>query len=231
MTVFCAIDVDCRDKALSLVKKLSSLPVGFKLGLEFFNAEGLSGVEAVRTAAPDHPLFLDLKLHDIPNTVDHALRAVLRVRPDYITVHASGGTAMMQAAANAARQAGEHRPKILGVTVLTHLDDQDLAATGQGNSASRQVARLATLAAASGLDGVICSPHEISDLRSSLPDVFLLVVPGIRPADAALDDQKRTMTPEEACRLGANHLVIGRPITRAPDPALAAAHILETLAA
>lgn len=231
MTVFCAMDVDCRDKALALVKKLSPLPVGFKLGLEFFNAEGLSGVKAVRDAVPDHPLFLDLKLHDIPNTVDHALRAVLRAHPDYITVHASGGTAMMRAAAEAARQAGEHRPKILGVTVLTHLDDQDLAATGQGNSTRAQVARLAKLAASSGLDGVICSPHEIADLRALLPADFLLVVPGIRPADTAQDDQKRTMTPKEASSLGANHLVIGRPITRAPDPAVAAAHILEALAA
>ncbi len=200
---------------------------GIKLGLEFFAAHGPQGVRAV--AADGVPLFLDLKLHDIPNTVAGAVRAVTPLRPTLLTVHAAGGGAMLQAARDAAGEAaaktGSARPRIIGVTVLTSLAEADLDAIGQRGPIAEQARRLAVLAKSCGLDGVVCSPHEIAALRAECGDGFLLVVPGIRPAWAAAGDQKRVMAPAEAARLGADYLVIGRPITAADDPAAAARRI------
>jgi orotidine-5'-phosphate decarboxylase len=185
----------------------------------------------VRAVAGGERLFLDLKFHDIPNTVAGAVRAACHLRPALLNVHASGGATMMQAAAEAAREAAEdmevERPLVLGVTVLTSLDDEDLAAVGQRGPAREQVIRLARLAQASGLDGVVCSPREIVALRKACGPGFVLLVPGIRPAWAAKGDQKRTMTPAEALAAGADYLVIGRPITAAEDPTAAARRILE----
>jgi orotidine-5'-phosphate decarboxylase len=200
---------------------------GIKLGLEFFTAQGPQGVRAV---APDGvPLFLDLKLHDIPNTVAGAVRAVTPLRPTLLTVHAGGGGAMLRAARDAAGEAAAKaavpRPRIVGVTVLTSLAEADMAAVGQHGPIADQARRLAALAQSCGLDGVVCSPHEIAALRAECGEGFLLVVPGIRPAWAAAGDQKRVMTPAEAARLGADCLVIGRPITAADDPAAAARRI------
>ncbi|HUL04712.1 MAG TPA: orotidine-5'-phosphate decarboxylase [Candidatus Acidoferrum sp.] len=200
---------------------------GIKLGLEFFAANGPAGVRAV--AAPGGPLFLDLKLHDIPNTVAGAVRAATPLRPTLLTVHAAGGSAMLRAAADAAGEAsakaGVPRPRIIGVTVLTSLGESDIEAVGQRGPIADQARRLAALAQSCGLDGVVCSPHEIAALRADRGAGFLLVVPGIRPAWAAAGDQKRVMTPAEAARLGADYLVIGRPITAAEDPAAAARRI------
>jgi orotidine-5'-phosphate decarboxylase len=225
--LFCAIDANSFDGAASLVRRLDGVDVGIKLGLEFFVAEGPQGVDKIRALLRQGTeVFLDLKLHDIPNTVAGAVRAAAKCRPDFITVHTSGGSAMMQAAAEAAAQGGT---KLLGVTVLTHLDAADLSAVGQGEAVAAQVGRLAKLAAAAGLSGVVCSPQEIALLRGSLPPAMQLVVPGIRPAGADKGDQKRTMTPPEAAALGADYLVIGRPITQAADPARAAAEILESM--
>ena len=220
--VFCAIDTADLDQALNLTHQLSGLPLDFKLGLEFFTAQGISGVEKIRSAAAKAEIFLDLKFHDIPNTVAGAVRSAVKAGPQFLTVHASGGKVMMQAAVDAA--AG--KTKILAVTVLTHLDEKDLAQSGQSGPVADQVLRLAQLAAEAGVGGVVCSPREIALLRKNFGQDFLHVVPGIRPAQAAPDDQKRTLTPREAIGLGANYLVIGRPITSAPDPAGAAKQIL-----
>lgn len=231
--VYCAVDTVDLAEAASLIRHLAggSHPAvgGVKLGLEFFLAHGAPGV---RYAFPDPVrltgigFFLDLKLHDIPNTVAGGIRAVVDLAPTYVTLHAAGGRAMMRAAVEEAGaqalKGGLPRPKLLGVTVLTSLDGGDLAATGVGGEPSDQVKRLALLARESGLDGVICSPHEIAPLRRECGADFVLMVPGIRPAGSATGDQKRVMTPREAVELGASHLVVGRPISQAADPRAAA---------
>ncbi|GBQ13926.1 orotidine-5'-phosphate decarboxylase [Komagataeibacter rhaeticus] len=201
-----------------------------KLGLEFTYA---SGLEAVRAVAGDSPLFLDLKLHDIPNTVASAIGSLAGVRPAMLTIHASGGRAMI-AAARAAVDAtfpAQARPLLLGVTVLTSMDEAGLHEIGVPGSVEAQVIRLGRLAMEAGADGLVCSPHEITPLRQALGDDPVLVVPGIRPAGSAAGDQKRIMTPAQARAAGADWIVVGRPITRAADPAAAAAAIAAELAA
>lgn len=223
--VFVAIDTANLAQALRLVKKLSVVPLHYKLGLKFFSAQGIAGVEKIRAVAGrKSDIFLDLKFHDIPNTVSGAVSAALKAEPQFLTVHASGGRAMVRAAVDAAK---ESSVKILAVTVLTHLDDADLKSVGQSLPVAEQVLRLAHLARGAGADGVVCSPHEIEMLRKEMGKDFLLVTPGIRPAGyARADDQKRTLTPEEAVKLGADYLVVGRPITEAADPAAAAKNIV-----
>jgi orotidine-5'-phosphate decarboxylase len=229
--VFAALDTTDLGRARALARLVGPHVGGIKLGLEFFLAQGLAGTGEV---AGETPLFLDLKLHDIPNTVAGGVRAIAGLKPAFLTVHVAGGAAMLRAAVAEAAAAAErtgHRIRLLGVTVLTSLDDTDLEAVGQRGPAGDQVKRLAHLARASGLDGVICSPHEVASLRAELGAEFLLVVPGIRPAGAALGDQKRVMGPREAVAAGASHLVIGRPITEAADPAASARAIAAELAA
>ena len=228
--ILVALDTAELARAQALASALSGLVGGLKVGKEFFTAHGPQGVRALPGG---QRLFLDLKFHDIPNTVASALRAAVRLEPLIINVHASGGAAMMAAAAQAVREeAAAHgipRPRLVGVTVLTSLDDADLEAVGQRGPASEQVLRLARLAQASGLDGVVCSPREIAGLRAALGPDFLLVVPGLRPDWAARGDQKRVTTPGQALAAGADYLVIGRPITGAEDPAAAARKISEEL--
>jgi orotidine-5'-phosphate decarboxylase len=221
--------MDTPDLAVAekLIDALRGKVGGIKLGMEFFMAHGSAGYRAI--AAKGLPIFLDLKLHDIPNTVAGAVASLLPLRPAFMTVHAAGGSAMMRAAAEAAAKIGKDRPRILAVTVLTSLDAGDLTATGQDSDTTAQVLRLARLAKDSGLDGVICSPEEITPLRAELGADFILMVPGIRPAWAASNDQKRVMTPREAQDAGATYLVIGRPITRAEAPAQAAEKITKEL--
>ncbi|WP_284944357.1 orotidine-5'-phosphate decarboxylase [Acidisoma cladoniae] len=192
-----------------------------KLGLAFFMAHGPAGVRAVT----DRPVFLDLKLHDIPNTVVGAVSAILPLGARMLTLHAAGGAAMIAAARRAADAGGPERPKLLAVTVLTSLSAAALAETGVMGSPSEQVLRLAKLALDAGADGLVCSPQEVAMLRRHIGPNPLLVVPGIRPEGAPAGDQARTMTPREAVSAGADWLVIGRPITAAADPALAAAAI------
>jgi orotidine-5'-phosphate decarboxylase len=218
--VFCALDTPDLDQALALGRGLGSAVGGLKLGLEFFSAQGPAGVAAV--ARLGRPLFLDLKLHDIPNTVAAALKALAPLKPALINVHAGGGPAMLAAAAGAVREQGPARPLLLGVTVLTSLDAADLTALGVGASPLDHAIRLARLCKAQGLDGVVCSAGEIAAVRAACGADFLIVVPGIRPHGAASGDQKRMATPAEAIAAGANVLVIGRPITGAADPAVAA---------
>jgi len=220
-----ALDSDDLAQARRWVEQLTGLVGAFKIGKEFFTRFGPQGVERVLQG---QPFFLDLKFHDIPNTVASALRSSLALRPFMVNVHASGGPAMLQAAA-AAVAGGEPRPLLIGVTVLTSLDDGDLAAVGQQGPVEAQVLRLATLAQRSGLDGVVTSAREIAPLRRALPAGFKLVVPGLRPAWAPAGDQKRVMTPAQAVAAGADYLVIGRPIIAAPDPAEAARHLVEEL--
>ena len=223
--IFCALDRPDLEGTLALVRSLAPHVGGIKLGLEFFAAQGPRGVEAV--ARLGLPIFLDLKLHDIPNTVAGAVREVAKLGVAMLTLHAAGGRAMLEAAV-AAAAAARHRPWLLGVTVLTSLDAADLVATGVAAAPDEQALRLARLAVAAGLDGLVCSPLEIAGLRQALGPGPRIVVPGIRPAGGG-DDQKRTMAPAQALALGADILVIGRPITRAQAPAMAAADLARQL--
>jgi orotidine-5'-phosphate decarboxylase len=230
--IFVAIDTPDRERARDLARRVGDSVGGIKLGLEFFNA---NGPEGVRDVASGHDnLFLDLKYHDIPNTVAGAVRAAVRLWPMILNVHAAGGAAMMQAARQAAAEEavrlGVRRPLVIAVTVLTSLDDAELEPVGQKGPVEEQVIRLARLARDCGLDGVVCSPLEIMPIREACGPDFTLVVPGIRPAGAVKGDQKRVMSPAEALAAGADWLVIGRPITSAPDPAAAARRISEELA-
>jgi orotidine-5'-phosphate decarboxylase len=231
--IYCGVDTTDLAQATRLIQSIAGgrRPAvgGIKLGLEFFLAHGAPGVRyafPTPVRATGVGFFLDLKLHDIPNTVAGGIRAVVELAPTFITLHASGGREMLKAAvqetAAQAARLGVPRPKLLGVTVLTSLDRADLEATGVNAEPSDQVVRLATLARDSGLDGAICSPHEIAALRRACGKDFVLMVPGIRPAGSAANDQKRAMTPRQAVELGATNLVVGRPIYTAPDPRAAA---------
>lgn len=219
------------NRALSLAKSLKGLVGGIKLGKEFFTACGPQGAEQI--SALGMPIFIDLKFHDIPNTVAGAVRSAVALKPFMLNVHASGGRAMMIAAVAAAKQAskdlGCKTPLVIGVTVLTSMNRADLAQVGIDEEPIEQVVRLALLAKESGLDGVVCSAREVVTLRGNVGPDFKLVVPGIRPTWASTDDQKRVVTPRDAMDLGADYLVIGRPITGADDPALAAKTIAKEL--
>ena len=220
--IYLALDLPRLDAAEALARKVKGHIGGIKLGLEFFCAHGHHGVHEL--AHVGLPIFLDLKLHDIPNTVAAAMQAIHVLEPAIVTVHAAGGRAMME---DAKAAAGEHT-RVVGVTVLTSLDDSDLAATGIGGNAHDQALRLAELAHAAGLDGIVCSGHEVGAVRRQWKDGFF-VVPGLRPADGKLGDQKRIVTPRQARDDGASVLVIGRPISRAEDPVAAARAIEATL--
>lgn len=224
--IFCAIDTADVDHACSLSAQIAPVTGGIKLGLEFFNNFGPAGIEKVLNAAPDAQLFIDLKFHDIPNTVAGAVHGICsNFAPAYLNVHSAGGRAMMEAA----KAACGNQTKLLAVTILTSLDAHAISEVGYSDDVAQQVERMAKLTKDSGLDGVVCSAHEITRLRAACGDDFALMVPGIRPVGADVGDQKRVMTPKEALDAGASHLVIGRPITGAADPAKAAAAILESI--
>jgi orotidine-5'-phosphate decarboxylase len=220
-----AIDTAERARAEAMAQAVAPHCGLVKLGLEYFLANGPAGLAAAGGA----PVFLDLKLHDIPNTVAGAVRSLLPLNVQMLTVHAGGGGAMVAAAAKAASEAPA-RPQILAVTVLTSLDAAALAATGVAGGTTQQVLRLARLALENGADGLVCSAHEIAPLRDAFGPKPILVVPGIRPAGSAANDQARVMTPEQAVMAGADYLVVGRPIFSAPDPAVAAAAIAASIA-
>jgi orotidine-5'-phosphate decarboxylase len=220
--VFVAIDTTDVHRAAALAREVRGIAGGVKLGLEFFCANGEEGV--LRIAEGELPVFLDLKLHDIPNTVGRAVAAIAHLQPAVLTVHASGGSEMMAAA----KAAAHPRTRVVGVTVLTSLDQQDLSATGIAGSPADQVRRLADLAQQAGIDGIVCSGEEVAAARAAWPEGHL-VVPGVRPADAEAGDQKRVVTPRQAMDDGASILVIGRPITEAASPARALREIAATL--
>jgi orotidine-5'-phosphate decarboxylase len=217
--IIIALDVQTKEDALALVTRLQSART-FKIGLELFTAEGPTLFKKLRALRKD--AFLDLKLHDIPNTVAGAVRSAVSHGVQMLTVHAAGGREMMtraaETAAESARAAGRKKPLLLGVTVLTSLRGTDLEDIGMTPDPGAQVLRLAGLAKAAGLDGVVCSPREIEILRREFGPDLVIVTPGIRPLWAAAQDQKRIMTPAEAVSKGADYLVIGRPITAAPSP-------------
>lgn len=229
--VFLALDTPDLSVAAGLARGVAPHVGGLKIGLEFVSAQGPAGIATIVDLGL--PVFLDVKLHDIPATVAGAVRALSQLGVRYLTIHAGGGPEMVEAARNAAEEAApsaDKRIKLLAVTVLTSLDSDDLAAVGQDSHTMTQTQRLARLALANGADGLICSPLEVAALRREIGPQPVLMVPGIRPAGADIGDQKRILTPKEAIDAGATHLVIGRPITKAEDPVRAAEAIAESLA-
>jgi len=221
-----ALDFPSAAESLAFVSRLGGSCRWFKLGLELYCAAGNGLVDELRGRGFE--VFLDLKLHDIPNTVAGAVRSVAGTGASLLTIHAGGGSAMMQAAAEAAG-AIVGAPRLLAVTVLTSMDAAELAGVGVNASAAEQVMRLARLARASGIDGMVCSPEEVAALRADLGSEVMLVTPGIRSAGDAVGDQRRIATPETAIAMGASKLVVGRPITQAKEPAAAAQAILEEI--
>ena len=220
--IYVALDTPDLARAHHLAERCRHHVGGIKLGLEFFAANGRHGVREM--AELELPIFLDLKLHDIPNTVAKAVQALASLEPAVLTVHAAGGQAMLEDA----KAAAHPRTKVVAVTMLTSLDEDDLSATGVTGSAHDQVVRLTQLAKAAGIDGVVCSGAEVKAAKAAWPKGFF-VVPGVRPADGTHADQKRVVTPRAALDAGASMLVIGRPITQAEDPDAAARAIAGTL--
>jgi orotidine-5'-phosphate decarboxylase len=220
--VFVAIDTPDLERAKALANSVKSLAGGVKLGLEFFSANGPAGVHEI--ASSGLPIFLDLKLHDIPNTVAKAIQALRPLEPAILTVHAAGGRAMLEEA----KASAPNGTKVVAVTVLTSLDNDDLNSIGVPGGPNAQVKRLATLARESGLDGIVCSGAEVKAAKGAWPHGFF-VVPGVRPAGSGTADQKRVVTPRGALDSGASILVIGRPITGAEDPEAALKAIAATL--
>jgi orotidine-5'-phosphate decarboxylase len=220
--IFVALDTQDVHRAAALARDVGGVAAGVKIGLEFFCANGDEGV--VRIAEHGTQVFLDLKLHDIPNTVEKAVHALAHLQPAFLTVHAAGGKAMMAAA----KAAAPPQTKVVGVTVLTSLDEADLASVGIEGSPANQVERLARLSREAGLDGIVCSGAEVAAARAAWPDGFL-VVPGVRPASFDAGDQKRTVTPAQALSDGASVLVVGRPITQSVNPRRAIMDIAASL--
>lgn len=222
-----ALDLPDEQQAMQLVDRLGNTCQWFKVGMELYYAAGNHIVHQLRDRGFN--VFLDLKLHDIPNTVAGAVRSATQAGASLLTIHASGGAAMMCAAAEAAAVPGS--PRLLAVTVLTSMDSNELAGIGITATPAEQVLRLAKLAQKSGIDGMVCSPEEVAILRKETGPNTLLVIPGIRPTGSATGDQKRIATPAQAITDGASLLVVGRPITRAADPAQAARAILDEIEA
>jgi orotidine-5'-phosphate decarboxylase len=220
--LYVAIDTPDLARALALATRVRNHVGGLKLGLEFFCANGHHGVHEMMKLGL--PIFLDLKLHDIPNTVGKAVQALHGLEPAILTVHAAGGRAMLEDA----KAAAGLKTKVVAVTVLTSLDDADLMDIGVGGKSQDQVARLADLARTAGLDGIVCSGEEVAAAKAAWHDGFF-VVPGVRPAGGAMGDQKRAVTPRQALDRGASILVVGRPISLADDPDMAAREIEATL--
>ncbi len=222
-TIYTAIDTDNLDRALELAKEIGPITGGLKLGMEFINTFGPQGVQAITEAYPDTDLFIDLKFHDIPNTVAKAIKTVSEtLKPTYLNIHAAGGFEMMRAA----KEACAPHSKLLAVTILTSMNEDEMRNVGYQTNIQAQVHKMAFLAKEAGCDGVVCSAHEIEIIRKACGRDFILMVPGIRPAGADQGDQERIMTPRQALSKGATHLVIGRPITQADNPAQAAAAII-----
>jgi orotidine-5'-phosphate decarboxylase len=229
--IIVALDVPTAEQALRLAREVAPVVGAFKIGSELFTAAGPDIIRRVRETGAS--VFLDLKFHDIPNTVAKAVASAVRLDVQMLTIHTSGGLEMMRAAEHSAQQtasqSGRNAPLVLGVTVLTSMDNNSLAEIGCEPNVGRHVERLANLAVQAGLRGLVCSPLEVVALRQIIPAQMQLVTPGIRTGAEASDDQKRTLTPREALDAGANWLVIGRPIYAAPNPRTAVEKILESL--
>ena len=221
-----ALDYPNAEQAIALAKQLRGLIQWFKIGLEIYISAGNKAISELKQLG--FSVFLDLKLHDIPNTVGGAVRSASSVGADLLTIHACGGPVMLEAAVQAAAEMPS-APRLLAVTVLTSMDQQQLAAVGISATPTQQALALAEMAYAAGIPGLVCSTEEVRAMRQALPEA-LLVVPGIRPTGAAIGDQKRIATPASAIAAGASYLVVGRPITQASDPAKATRAILEEMA-
>lgn len=221
-----ALDVPSAQAAVDLVERLEGTCRWLKVGMELYYSAGNALVEDLRKHG--YSIFLDLKLHDIPNTVAGAVRSATRAGAELLTVHGCGGGAMLRAAAEAAAQE-TGSPRLVAVTVLTSMDAGELASVGVPASPAEQALRLARLARQSGIDGMVCSAEEVQSLRAEIGEDAILVVPGIRPSGASVDDQRRIATPADAIARGASLLVVGRPITKAPDPAAAAQAVLDEI--
>jgi orotidine-5'-phosphate decarboxylase len=222
-----ALDFQSEWEALALVDRLEGSCRWFKVGLELYLAAGNTIITALK--ARGFSIFLDLKLHDIPNTVAGAVRSASTLGADFLTLHALGGPAMLMAAREAADSV-PNAPRLLAVTILTSMDQEQLRAVGVGNSPASQALLLATMAEEAGVTGLVCSPQEVREMRANLQHP-LIVTPGIRPSGAAVGDQRRVATPGQAIADGADYLVVGRPITQAVDPAMAAEAILAEMRA
>ncbi len=226
-----ALDFHTKEEALNLVDKLGDSVVFYKVGMELFYAVGACIIEELKKR--NKKVFLDLKLHDIPNTVAQGLCSLLAQGVDIVNVHASGGYTMMKTAADAVRAEADKlkikAPKIIAVTILTSINEEDWQSLGQSVPIKEQVVRLAKLAKKAGLDGVVASPQEAKAIRQVCGENFLIITPGVRPVGASLDDQSRIATPANALNNGATHLVIGRPIRAAQDPIKAAENILKEM--
>ncbi len=225
--VIVALDLPSAAELPPLVDSIGSAINFYKVGLELFIAEGPAVLMPLKER--NKQIFLDLKLHDIPRTVERAVRSAAKLGVDMLTIHATGGRAMLEAAAAAAAEFGENRPRLLAITALTSLDQSDLSDIGVERPLTRHATALAELAISSGIDGIVCSPLEAATMRSALGPEALIVTPGVRPAGEAVGDQKRVATPADAIRAGATHLVVGRPIVQANDPAKAAAAIVSEI--
>lgn len=229
--IIVALDVPTAEEALKLVEQVAPVTGGFKIGSELFTSAGPDIIKRIRALGA--PVFLDLKFHDIPNTVAKAVAAAVKLDVQMLTVHTSGGSEMLKAAEQIAQESawrlGHAPPLVLGVTVLTSLDSNSLSEIGLDPNVTRQVRRLANMANKAGLRGLVCSPREVAELRQVLPASSQLVTPGIRAETDPPDDQKRTLTPREAISVGANWLVIGRPIYAAENPRAAAERILASI--
>ena len=222
--IFCAIDTNELDRALSLITEISPNIGGIKIGLEFITSLGISGIEEIKKS--NIPLFIDLKLYDIPNTVSAALKNILKFEPEYTTVHISGGRRMLEACVEEKLRA-KSNTKLVGVTMLTSFNNEEIGEIGINKSVNENVNLLASLASSCNLDGIVCSPHEISEIRNNYD--LEIITPGIRMDKFRTDDQKRTLSAKEALIAGADILVIGRPITQADSPSEAARSIYESI--
>ena len=222
--IFCAIDTNELDRALSLITEISPNIGGIKIGLEFITSLGISGIEEIKKS--NIPLFIDLKLYDIPNTVSAALKNILKFEPEYTTVHISGGRRMLEACVEEKLRA-KSNTKLVGVTMLTSFNNEEIGEIGINKSVNENVNLLASLASSCNLDGIVCSPHEISEIRNNYD--LEIITPGIRMDKFRTDDQKRTLSAKEALIAGADILVIGRPITQADSPSDAARSIYESI--
>jgi len=224
--IYCAIDTNNIEHALKLIEKIKESIGGIKLGLEFYSHCGIEGINKIKEL--DLPIFIDLKLFDIPNTTKTALEGILNLEPKFTTLHVSGGSEMIKECVNV-RNSNQSQTNLIGVTVLTSFNERGIKEVGLSNSIQDQVLNLARLAKENNLDGIVCSPHEIKKIKLEVEDNLKLIVPGIRSIDDDTNDQKRTMNASEAMNAGADILVIGRPITMAKDPAEAAYKIFKSL--
>ena len=224
--IYCAIDTNDVKYAIALIDKIKDSIGGIKLGLEFYTHCGIEGINKIKDIGL--PIFIDLKLYDIPNTTKSALQGILNLKPEFTTLHISGGSEMLTECVNI-RNLSQSKTGLIGVTVLTSLDDEGIEELGLSNSLDDQVLKLAKIADKNMLDGIVCSPHEIKMIKQETSNKLKLIVPGIRSSNDNANDQKRTMSASEAINTGADVLVIGRPITMANDPAEAAYKIFKSL--